>query len=81
MNSLSHLKSHLVSLYLQEREPVKKENLAHLIYYMDELILKNNRISKDEILKDFEIYSDYMLEVKMIYYVLKGMLEREKVGE
>jgi hypothetical protein len=79
VNNLSHLKSHLVSLYLQEGDPLKRENLSHLTYCLDELILKNNRVSKDEILRDFEVYSDYMLEVKMIYYVLKGLLEKEKI--
>lgn len=79
MNNFSHLKSHLVSLYLQEPSILKKENLAHLIYCLDELLLGNNRITKDEILKDFEAYSDYMLEVKMIYYVLKGLLEKERI--
>lgn len=77
MNKLSYLKSHLVTLYLKEGESLKRENLAHLIYCLDELILKNERISKEEILKNFEIYSDYMLEVKMVYFILKNMLEKE----
>lgn len=74
MNKLSYLKSHLVGLHLKESDALRKENLSHLIYCLDDLILKKNRITKDEILRDFEIYSDYMLEVKMVYFILRGIL-------
>ena len=75
MNNLNYLKSHLVALYQQEENPLRKENLAHLIFCMDELILNKARISKEEILDTFKTYSEYMLEVKMVYYILKNMLE------
>lgn len=78
MNKLCYLKSHLVSLHLQETNQMRKENLAHLIYCLDELILGKKRITETEILKDFEVYSDYMLEIKMAYYILKGYLEQKE---
>lgn len=74
---MSYLKSHLIGLYQQEASPVKRENLAHLILCMDELILNKQRISKQEILDNFKAYSDFMLELKMVYFVLKNMFKEE----
>lgn len=81
MNILVKLKSYLMSAYTNEMDMLKRENLRHLIYCIDELILGKTRVSKDEILNDFEVYSDYMLEVRMVYYVLKGYLNKEKISE
>lgn len=77
--NLMYIKSQLLSMYNKESDALKRENIAHLTYLLDELILDKNRVSKDEILREVEIYSEYMFELKMIYYVLKGAL-RGKVG-
>lgn len=81
MNILVKLKSYLMSAYTNEMDVLRRENLRHLIYCIDELILGKARVSKDEILNDFEVYSDYMLEVRMVYLMLKGYLNKEKVNE
>lgn len=78
--NLMYIKSQLLSMYNKESDALKRENLSHLTYLIDELILEKFRISPGEVLREFEIYSEYMLELKMVYYVLKGIL-RERVEE
>lgn len=77
--NLMYIKSQLLSMYNKESDALKRENMAHLTYLIDELILDKGRISSDEVLREFEIYSEYMLELKMVYYVLKGVLRKSKV--
>ena len=73
--NLMYIKNHLMSMYSKEMDVLKKENLSHIYYLIDELILNKDRVSQDEILREVEIYSEYMLELKMVYYVLKGILK------
>lgn len=72
--TLNKVKSHLVGLDQRETDPIKKENINHLTYMIDELILGKNRISNAEILDTFNAYSERMLDVKICYLIMQKLL-------